>query len=179
VSCGLGDRSDSRATAIVTAPASTASPASCPPMRRASTGTVAAAAAACTSARGLADGSPSEPVLGVGLAWTVGKSPDGLVGDTPVPEIAGRLVPGGKLAPADELGMTVFALTTTSAAVPWNDRAPEAVASAEMRTCPPTRAVDRTPTLACNSAAWPTGRFPSRHVAPFGSGHTVNFGVPT
>lgn len=148
-------------------------------MRRASTGTVAAASAACRSALGLADGRPGEPVLGVGLAWTVGNRPDGSVGDTPVPEIAGRVVPGGKLTAADEFGMAVFAATTTSDAVPVNDRAPEAAASAEIRTCPPTVAAERTGTLACSSAAWPTGRFPTRHVAPFGSGHTVNFGAPT
>lgn len=178
VSCGLGARSDSRAIAIVTAPASTASPASCPPMRRASTGTVDAASAARKTARGFGDGSTGEPVLGVGLAWTVGNRPDGLVGETPVPEIAGRLVPGGKLM-VGELGMVAFAATTTSDAVPLNDRAPEAMASAEMRTCPPTVAVDRTGTLARSSVAWPTGRFPTGHLAPFGSGHTVNVGAPT
>jgi hypothetical protein len=148
-------------------------------MRRASTGTVAAASAACRSAPGLADGSPGELVLGAGLAWTVGNRPDGSVGETPVPEIAGRLVPGGKLTGADELGMAVFAATTTSDAVPVNDRAPEAVASAEMRTCRPTVAADRTGTLACSSAAWPTGRSPTGHVALFGSGQTVNVGAPT
>jgi len=100
------------------------------------------------------------------------------VGETPVPEIAGRLVPGGKLM-ADELGRATFAATTTSDADPLNDRAPEAMASAEMRTCPPTAAVDRTGTLARSSAASPTGRFPTGHLAPFGSGQTVNFGAPT
>lgn len=147
-------------------------------MRRASTGTVDAASAARKTARGFGDGSTGEPVLGVGLAWTVGNRPDGLVGETPVPEIAGRLVPGGKLM-VGELGMVAFAATTTSDAVPLNDRAPEAMASAEMRTCPPTVAVDRTGTLARSSVAWPTGRFPTGHLAPFGSGHTVNVGAPT
>ena len=148
-------------------------------MRRASTGTVAAASAACTTVPGLADGSPGEAVLGAGLAWTVGNRPDGLVGETPVPDIAGRLVPGGKPTEAGELGMAVFAATTTSDAVPVNDRAPEAVASAEMRTCPPTVAADRTGTLTWSSAAWPTGSVPTGHAALFGSGHTVNFGAPT
>jgi hypothetical protein len=101
------------------------------------------------------------------------------VGETPVPEIAGRLVPGGKLTGADELGMAVFAATTTSDPVPLNERAPEAVASAEMSTRPPTLAVDPTGTLACSSAAWPTGRVPTEQLAPLGWGHTVNVGAPT
>jgi hypothetical protein len=178
-SCGFGVRSDRRAIAIVTAPASTASPASCPPIRRVSSGTVAAASAACTSARALADGSPSEPVVGVGLAWTVGNRPAGLVAETPVPDIAGSVVPGGKLTTADELGMGVLAETTTSDAVPMNDREPEAVALAEMRTGPPMVAVDRTGRLTCSSAAWPVGRFPTEQVTPLGWGHTVNVGPPT
>ena len=112
-------------------------------MRRASTGTVAAASAACILACGLADGNPGEVVPGGGLAVIVGNRPEGLVGETPVPEIAGKLMPGGSVVPggkptAGELGMAVLAATTMSEAVPWNDRAPEAVASAEMRTCPPT-----------------------------------------
>jgi hypothetical protein len=73
------------------------------------------------------------------------------VGETPVPEMAGNVVPGDKLE--EELGMTVFAATTTSDAVPSNDCAPEAVASAAMRTTPPTVAVDATGTLNCSSAA--------------------------
>jgi hypothetical protein len=101
------------------------------------------------------------------------------VGETPVPDIAGRVVPGGKLAEADELGMAVLAATTTSDAVPVNDRAPEPNASAEIRTALPTPAVDRTGTLARSSAAWPTGRLPIEHLAPLGAGHTVNVGPPT
>jgi len=146
-------------------------------MRRASTGTVAAASAACRSARGLADGSPAELVLGAGLAWTVGNRPDGSVGETPVPDIAGSVVPGGKVV--DELGMVVLAATTRSEAVPLNDRAPVAVASAEMCARSPAVAVDRTGIRACSSAAWPTGNVPTAHVALPGSGHTVNVGVPT
>jgi hypothetical protein len=65
--------------------------------------------------------------------------------------MGGSVVPGGKLE--EEFGMAVFAATTTSDAVPVNDCAPEAVASAEMRTSPPTAAVDPTGTLNCSSAA--------------------------
>jgi len=116
-------------------------------------------------------------VLGAGLAWTVGNRPDGSVGETPVPDIAGSVVPGGRVA--DELGIVVPAATTRSEAVPLNDRAPEAVASAEMCARSPAVAVDSTGTVACSSAAWPTGRVPTAHVALPGSGQIVNAGVPT
>jgi hypothetical protein len=125
----------------------------------------------------LADGCRGEPALGVGLAVTVGNRPDGSVGDTPVPDIAGRSVPAGKLE--EELGMDVLAATTTSEAVPLKDRAPEAVASAEMLTRTPTPAAFRTRTLACSSAAWPTGKVPTAHVVPSGWGHTVKAGLLT
>ena len=121
-------------------------------------------------------------VLGAGLAWTVGNRPDGSVGETPVPDIAGSVVPAGRLVPGgkvDELGMAVLAATTRSEAVPLNDRAPEAVASAEIRARSPAAAADRTGTLACSSAAWPTGRVPTAHVALPGSGQIVNVAVPT
>ena len=112
------------------------------------------------------------------------------MGETPVPDIVGNVVPGnvvpggnvvvgGKPAVADELGMDVLAATTTSDAVPLNDRAPEAVAAAEIRTGLPTPAVDCTGTLTRSSAAWPTGRLPTAHAAPLGAGHTVNVGPPT
>jgi hypothetical protein len=176
LSCGFGVRSDSRAIAIVTAPASTASPASCPPMRRGSSGTVAAASAVWTRVRALADGCCDAPVVGVGLAETVGNKSDGSVGDTAVPGIAGRSVPVGRFE--EELGIDVLAATTTSEAVPLKDRAPEAVASAEMRTWTPTPAAARTRTLASSSAAWPTGKVPTAHVAWSGWGHTVKAGAP-
>jgi hypothetical protein len=99
------------------------------------------------------------------------------VGDTPVPDIAGRFVPAGKLE--DELGIAVLAATMTSVAVLLKDFAPEAVASAEMRTRAPTPAASFTRTLACSSAAWPTGRVPTAQVAPSGWGHTVKAGALT
>jgi hypothetical protein len=125
----------------------------------------------------LADGCRGEPVLGVGLAETVGNRPDGSVGDTPDPDIAGRSVPVGKSE--EELEIDVLAATTTSEAVPVKDRASEPVASAEMRTCTPTPAAARTRTLACSSAAWPTGKVPTVHVALPGWGHTAKAGLPT
>lgn len=125
----------------------------------------------------MADGCRGEAGLGVGLAVTVGNKPDGSVGDTPVPDIAGRFVPAGKLE--DELGIAVLAATMTSVAVLLKDFAPEAVASAEMRTRAPTPAASFTRTLACSSAAWPTGRVPTAQVAPSGWGHTVKAGALT
>ena len=125
----------------------------------------------------MADGRRGEPVLGVGLAVTVGNRPDGSLGDTPVPDIAGRSVPAGKLE--EELGMDVLAATTTSEAVPVKDRAPEATASAEIFTRTPTPAASLTRTFAASSAAWPTGKAPTAHVAPSGWGHTVKAGLVT
>jgi hypothetical protein len=99
------------------------------------------------------------------------------VGETPVPDIAGSVVPGGKVA--GELGIVVPAATTRSEDVPVNDRAPEALASAEMCARSPAAAVDRTGTVACSSAACPTGRVPTAHVAVPGSGQIVKVGLPT
>jgi hypothetical protein len=107
---------------------------------------------------------------------TVGNRPDGSLGDTPVPDIDGRSVPAGRL---EELGMDVLAATTTSAAVALKDRAPEAVASAEIVTRTPTPAASLTRTDASSSAAWPTGKVPTAHVAPSGWGHTAKAGLLT
>jgi hypothetical protein len=75
--------------------------------------------------------------------------------------------------------MDVLAATTTSEAVPLKDRAPEAVASAEIFTRTPTPAASFTRTFACSSSAWPTGKLPTAHLAPSGWGHTVNAGLLT
>ena len=64
------------------------------------------------------------------MAEIVGKRPEGLAGETPVPEMVGRFVPAGKLA--EEVGTVALRETTTSEAVPVNDREPDAVALAEM-----------------------------------------------
>ena len=66
-SAGFGVRSESRAIASTTAPISTARPASCPPINRESSGTVAAASATRIVLWGFTGGSPSGPdVLGDG-----------------------------------------------------------------------------------------------------------------
>lgn len=173
LSCGLGARSDNRAIAIATAPASTASPASCPPIRRSSSGTVADTSAARSRGRGLAAGELGDPVLGVGLAPTVGNKPEGLAGETPVPGMGGRFCCGGMLTV--ELGMLAFAATTLSRADPVNDNAPAAVALADICTSSPSAAKEPTFAVASNSSTWPDARTPTLHVEPCGSGHTVNF----
>jgi hypothetical protein len=147
VSFGLGARRDSLAMAMVTAPASTASPASCPPMRRASSGTVAAAVAACRTARGLACGRVSDPVPGVGEAPTVGNRPDGSVGEMPVPEIVGSVPDVGSVM-RGLVGLVVGLVTTTSVAESEKEAAPAADAFAEICTCSPSAALDRTCTVA-------------------------------
>lgn len=146
-SLGFGARRDSLAIAMVTAPARTASPASCPPMSRASSGTVAASVAACSTARGLACGRMREPVPGVGEAPTVGKRPDGSVGEIPVPEIVGSVPEFGSVIKG-LVGLVVGLTTTTSVAESEKERAPVADALAESCTCSPSAALDRTRTVA-------------------------------
>jgi len=142
-SFGLGARRDSLAIAMVTAPASTASPASCPPIRRASSGTVAATVAACRTARGLACGRVSDPVPVEGEAPTVGNRPDGFVGEMPVPEIVGNVPDAGSVI-RGLVGLVVGFTTTTSAAEPEKERARAADAFAEISTCSPRAALDCT-----------------------------------
>ena len=115
--------------AIATAPASTASPASWPPMSRLSSGTVAATSAAWIAARGLTRGSPIELApgvgVGIGLAETVGNRPAGLPGKVPVPAIAGSDA-GGSVSVTDGLGELDGlggATETTSVAELVNERA--------------------------------------------------------
>jgi len=148
---GLGARSDSRAIAIATAPASTASPASCPPMRRSSIGTVAAASAARKGARGLAElRALGDPTLGVGLAETVGNKPEGSAGDTPVPGMAGKFCCAGIVTVG--LGILALGSTTLSRADPVNDNACAPVALADISTSSPRVANAPTFTVACSSS---------------------------
>jgi len=112
--------------AITMAPASTARPASWPPIRRESSGTVADAVTARTRACGfVAGGSPRPPgLLEPGPGDTVGNSPAGSVGVTPVP-IPVSLPPtdtGGSVTgtPADVLlvGLGVADAAATRVIVP-------------------------------------------------------------
>ncbi len=91
-----GLRSESRAIAIMMAPASTASPASCPPISRGSSGTIAAAVATldrCLCADGNVTPLPL-PLLEPGLGEMVGNSPFAPPPAEPVP---GGSVTGGKV----------------------------------------------------------------------------------
>jgi hypothetical protein len=180
---GFGVRSDSRATAITTAPASTASPASWPPIRRESSGTVAAASATRTVLCGLAGGRPSGVVLGVTVGATVGNSPVGLLpGDAPLPDSGGRLT-GGSVAPSVGLNVgvevAVGRATTTSVAEPLKECAALPAAVAVSWTCSPTVALPPTRTLTSSSSACSSGTLPILHVAPTGSGHTLKLGDRT
>jgi hypothetical protein len=132
-SCGLGVRRDSRAIAIAIPPASTARPASWPPISFGSSGTVSAASVTRTSERfGLTVGSPTEGELEDGDGETVGNRLDALPWDDPVPDMGGKVVAGnGSVAPG--CGVVVLGggeTTTTSVADPLKDFAPFPVALA-------------------------------------------------
>ena len=95
----FGRRNDNRAMAMVTAATRTASPASCPPIRRESSGTTAAALAAWT-VFGLTFGRPSDPGVLLPEPETVGKRLAGLPGDTAgEPGIAGTVAGPGSVTP--------------------------------------------------------------------------------
>jgi hypothetical protein len=83
-------RRDSRATTMVIAAASTASPASCGPMSRESSGNADEVSVARVACRPCADG--LDDVDGCGV--TVGKRPDRPAGEMVAPGI-GSNVPGG------------------------------------------------------------------------------------
>lgn len=148
----MGARSESRAIASTTAPTSTARPASCPPIRRESSGTVAAASATRMVLCGFfAGGSPMGSVLGVVVGPTVGNRPDGSPGDVPVPESGGS-VTGGSAMPvagsvADVVGEVAGFVTTTSVAESVKDSDLLAVALALSWTCSPLAASCPTRTL--------------------------------
>lgn len=165
-------------TAMAIAPNSTARPTSCPPISRASSGSVAdALAAACLAECGLTPGKFGVPVLGLVLGGTVGNSPAGLLGEVPVPGSAGSEV-GGSVTPG-RLALTVGVRTTTSVADPESDRDPLADALAVSLTCSPSGAVDCTSTAASSSSTWPVGRLPTLHVVPSGTGQTMKLGAST
>lgn len=122
----FGRRSDNRAIAMVTAPASTASPASCPPISRESSGTIAEAFATW-SVLGLTFGRPSDFGVEPPDPDTVGNRLAGLPGDTAgAPGIVGIVDGTGSVTPACGLvaptpvpGLTLdCAARTTSVAEP-------------------------------------------------------------
>ena len=126
-------------------------------MSRGSFGTVAATVAAWTRTVffGFTGGSPSEPALEVGDGPTVGNRLDGLLGDTPVPDIGGKdvggSVTGGVLGCV--VGVVDCAVTTTSVADPLNDLDALPVAFAVSCTCSPNAAFARTGTPTWSSSA--------------------------
>src|ERR1700722_15159031 len=119
---------------MATAPASTARPASWPPIRRVSSGTVADASCTCSALFGLTCGRPIEPELGLALlAPTVGKRLPGSPGETTAPAIGGRDDGGGRVVTGN-VGLLVLPVgltTTTSVAEPVKDFAPVALAVAD------------------------------------------------
>jgi hypothetical protein len=171
--------------AMAIALARTARPASCPPMRRESSGSVA-------------DTVVASAFFGSFLFWpgapvaddegeTVGNSPDGSVGE--VSEPSGSEIPGSE-SPTDELVdesegelepevVEVLAATTLIVAALSNEVALLAFTVAVSVIFSPTGAASRTRTAASSSSLCFVGKSPTVQASPFGAGHTVNCGDST
>jgi hypothetical protein len=174
--------------AIAMALASTARPASCPPMSRGSSGTIADAVTTRVT-RFFAGGKPRLLLaLGVGVrpgaGEMVGNRPTGLPTPVPVPtpaaggsETGGSVIVdgGGEVVPTD----VCLALVTTIDPDPVKEcvAVPEAVAVSW--TCSPLVAALPTAAVACSSSAWPGGRVPMPQAAEPELGQTVKCGAPT
>jgi hypothetical protein len=189
--CGRGVRSDRRAMAMATAPASTASPASCPPISRGSSGRVADATAALTR-RGCRLPGTAEVGFGDALlpGVTVGNRLTGLPTVVPVPGTVVTLPGSGGsagtvgagalgLVGAGVLGLVGAGVLGGAAVIrtlayAWNETARFPLAVAVSVTFFPAAAVSATLTLAFSSSAWPVGRLPTWQTAPLADGQTVN-----
>ena len=181
--CGRGVRSDRRAMAMATAPASTASPASCPPISRGSSGRIADATAALTRRGGRLPGTAE---VGFGDALlpgvTVGNRLTGLPTVVPVPGTVVTLPGSGGSAGtvgAGVLGLVGAGVLGGAAVIRTlayasNETARFPLAVAVSVTFFPAAAVSATLTLAFSSSAWPVGRLPTWQTAPLADGQTVN-----
>ncbi len=193
VCCPRGSRSDSRATAMTSAAASTARPRTCPPSSRVLSGNEADASVTRTPR---AFGRVPVLALGVAPGPTVGKSPPALfgVGRTGRAEDAAtprgiRMPPGsvaptpvGKVAPGSVGDVVVgvepaFAAIRALAAAGTGDLAAVAFAVAVRATRWPALAVVGTVTVARSSSAWPLARLPTEQVTPLATLQTENRGV--
>lgn len=156
---------------IVIAAASTASPASCPPIRRGSSGRVEAVGVIRTP-------DPERvlpPGLGVALGVTTGNSPDRSVGDTVEPTSDGNVTGGNAgiddVGVGEGLGWPTKAVTAASAgdsAVPCTDMVSV--------NCSPTSAVTPTRDLTISSNAWLAGSEPIEQTVLCADGHRLNLG---
>ncbi len=170
--------------AMTMAPASTASPASWPPIRRGSSGSVADAGTAFTRCGRV----PADGLTGVGVpvpGVTVGKRFAGLVaptpGNVPVPGSVGTGSTGIDGIEAVGVGVgELFAVAEIRIdADAWNEVALFPVAVAVSLTFFPAAAARPTSTVACSSSACPVGRSPTVQTAPFATGQTLNFAAFT
>jgi len=123
------------------------------------------------------------PVLVVGE--TVGKSPDGSVGevnaplgsaasDVPGSDVPGSVLPGTTGGGEDELDATTSIVASASKEV---DLLAFAVAVSVIFS--PTDAASRTRAPATISSAWPVGRSPTVQTSLLACGHTENVGATT
>jgi hypothetical protein len=165
--------------AVAIAAARTARPASCPSMRRESSGriddTVVASAVAFFPALPL--------VLAPDVGDTVGNSPDGFepVGEVSAPS-DGVDVPGSESpAFADvEAGLDAgFEATTSIVALDWKEVALRARTVAVRVIFSPAEADLRTPTAASSSSLWLVSKSPTVQTSPRGCEHTVKRGAST
>lgn len=113
------------------------------------------------------------------LGETVGKSPDGLLGEIPRSgsggsDTGGSALPGGGVVLVLVEG--AGAVMATAGAEACAPTAPVAVALAVSLTCSPGVADFRTLTLTCSSSDIPAGSFPRSQADPSREGQTVNRG---
>lgn len=169
--------------AIAIALASTARPASCPPIRRESSGRVDDTVAASTCGSLL----PLPAVLALADGVTVGNSPDGLllvVAKAPS-DRAGTSAPGIESpSPAVDVELEPdedeeLEATTSIVALASNDVALLALAVAVSVIFSPAAAASRTRTAATISSLWLVGRSPTVQTAPLASEQTLKYGAST
>jgi hypothetical protein len=176
-------RRDNRATAIAIALASTARPASCPPISRESSGNVDETVVALTFGSLLPFG---VLVLALADGVTVGNSPDG----SPSPLVVamlpslrlGTYVPGipspTPLSVDDEPepDVELEAAVTSIVALASADVAFVALTVAVSVIFSPSGAASRTRTAATSSSLWLVGKAPTVQTSPLASEQTLKYG---
>ena len=167
--------------AIAIAAASRTSPASCPPMRRESSGRVADAVVA-SDCLGSFVAPPEAAALPLDEGETVGNSPDGSVGEVNAPlgnggnDVPGTTAGSGGTVPETGAGLDA---TTLIVALALEEVAPLPFAVAVSVIFSPTDAASRTRAPATISSDWLVGSSPTVQTAPLDCGHTENFGAST
>jgi hypothetical protein len=177
-------RRDNRAIAIAIALASTARPASCPPIKRESSGRVDDTVVASTFRSFL----PLAGALALAAGVTVGNSPAGslpLMVVRPPSDRLGIYVPGSESpTPLVDVDVDVeldeeLEAATSIVALASKDVALVALAAAVSVIFSPFGAASRTRTAATSSSLWLVGRSPSVQTASLASEQTLKYGAST